>query len=56
MVVKTYAILERLHALDEYLTVDPLKVHEALQSGLEDLRAFIVYVMDFLRREGYLQE
>jgi uncharacterized protein YutE (UPF0331/DUF86 family) len=40
----------------EYLTVDALKVHAALQSGLEDLRAFIVHITDFLRREGYLQE
>jgi uncharacterized protein YutE (UPF0331/DUF86 family) len=39
----------------EYLTVDPLKVEEALHNGLDDLRAFIVYVTDFLKEEGYLQ-
>ena len=40
----------------EYLTVDPLKVHQALQDGLKDLKAFIVYITDFMRREGYLEE
>ena len=40
----------------EYLTVDPLKVHAALQDGLEDLKAFIVYVTDFMRREGHLEK
>ena len=38
----------------QYLTVDPLKVQEALESGLADLRAFIVYVIDYLKEEGYL--
>ena len=39
----------------EYLTVDPLKVHQVLQDGLEDLKAFIVYIADFMRREGHLE-
>jgi uncharacterized protein YutE (UPF0331/DUF86 family) len=39
----------------EYLTIDPLKVSEALHSGLDDLRAFVMHIADFLRREGYLQ-
>jgi uncharacterized protein YutE (UPF0331/DUF86 family) len=40
----------------EYLTVDPMKVHQVLQHGLEDLKEFIVYITDFLQREGYIQE
>lgn len=36
----------------EYLTVDPLIVHKALRHGLEDLKAFIVYITDFLKQEG----
>jgi len=40
----------------EYLTVDPLKVQQALQEGLKDLRMFTVYITDFLRREGYLEQ
>jgi uncharacterized protein YutE (UPF0331/DUF86 family) len=40
----------------EYLTVDPLRVQEALQEGLDDLKAFIVYITDFLRQEDYLDE
>jgi uncharacterized protein YutE (UPF0331/DUF86 family) len=40
----------------EYLTVDPMKVHQVLQHGLEDLKEFIVYIADFLQREGYIQE
>jgi uncharacterized protein YutE (UPF0331/DUF86 family) len=40
----------------EYLTVDPLRIQEALQEGLDDLKAFIVYITDFLRQEGYLGE
>jgi uncharacterized protein YutE (UPF0331/DUF86 family) len=39
----------------EYLTVDPMKVHQVLQHGLEDLKEFIVYITDFLQREGYIQ-
>jgi uncharacterized protein YutE (UPF0331/DUF86 family) len=39
----------------EYLTVDPLRVQEALDEGLDDLRAFIVYVTDFLKEEGTIQ-
>lgn len=39
----------------EYLRVDPLKVEKALRVGLDDLRAFIVYITDFLKQEGYLQ-
>jgi uncharacterized protein YutE (UPF0331/DUF86 family) len=42
--------------IHEYLTVDPLKVQQALQEGLKDLRMFIVYITDFLRREGYLEQ
>jgi uncharacterized protein YutE (UPF0331/DUF86 family) len=40
----------------EYLTVDPMKVHQVLQHGVEDLKEFIVYITDFLQREGYIQE
>jgi len=39
----------------EYLIIDPLKVSEALHGGLDDLRAFVMHITDFLRREGYLQ-
>jgi uncharacterized protein YutE (UPF0331/DUF86 family) len=39
----------------EYLTVDPLKVQAALGDGLEDLKAFIVHITDFLEQEGYTQ-
>jgi len=39
----------------EYLTVDPLKVQAALGDGLEDLKAFIAHITDFLQREGYIQ-
>ena len=40
----------------EYLTVDPMQVHQVLQHGVEDLKRFIVYITDFLQREGYIQE
>lgn len=40
----------------EYLTVDPLRVQDALQKGIADLQAFMVYIVDFLRREGYLTQ
>ncbi len=40
----------------EYLTVDPLRVQEALQNGIADLQAFMVHITDFLRREGYLTQ
>jgi uncharacterized protein YutE (UPF0331/DUF86 family) len=40
----------------EYLTVDPLEVRGVLQSGIEDLKMFIVYITDFMQREGYRQE
>ncbi|MCX7681171.1 MAG: DUF86 domain-containing protein [Anaerolineae bacterium] len=40
----------------EYLTVDPLRVQDALQKGIADLQAFMVYITDFLRREGYLTQ
>ena len=39
----------------EYLTVDPLKVQAALGDGLEDLKAFIVHITDFLEQGGYIQ-
>jgi uncharacterized protein YutE (UPF0331/DUF86 family) len=39
----------------EYLTVDPLKVEKVLKDGLADLKAFNIYVTDFLKEEGYLQ-
>jgi len=39
----------------EYLAVDPLKIEEALQRGLDDLRAFVAYITEFLKEEGYLQ-
>jgi len=39
----------------EYLTVDPMQVHQVLQHGVEDLKGFIVYITDFLQREGYIQ-
>ncbi len=38
----------------EYLTVDPVQVEDTLKHGLDDLKAFIVYVTDFLRQEGYI--
>ncbi len=37
----------------EYLTIDPVKVYEALQC-LDDLESFIDHVYDFLQRQGYL--
>jgi uncharacterized protein YutE (UPF0331/DUF86 family) len=37
----------------EYLIVDPIKVQKALQDGLNDLKAFIVYITNFLKKEGY---
>ena len=40
----------------EYLIVDSLKVQEALQEGLDDLKKFIVYITDFMQREGHFQE
>ena len=39
-----------------YLDVDPGKVYERLQFGLDDFERFIEHVYDFLRREGYLDE
>jgi uncharacterized protein YutE (UPF0331/DUF86 family) len=39
----------------EYLTVDPVRVQDALQEGLDDLKAFSVYITEFLEEEGYLQ-
>jgi len=39
----------------EYLTIDPLKAQEALDAGLDDLRAFVVYVTDYLKEEGTIQ-
>lgn len=41
--------------IHEYLTVDPLKVQQALDAGLDDLRAFVVYVIDYLQEEGTIQ-
>ena len=39
----------------EYLTVDPLRVYEALEAGLHDLRTFNVYITAFLKEEGTIQ-
>lgn len=39
----------------EYLTVDPLRIEDALKGGLDDRRAFIVHITDFLQEEGHLQ-
>jgi len=38
----------------EYLTVDPLIVHQALLRGLDDFDEFAQHVYDYLRREGLL--
>jgi len=38
----------------EYLTVDPDRVYYTLQVGLADLEQFIEHILEFLRREGYL--
>jgi uncharacterized protein YutE (UPF0331/DUF86 family) len=38
----------------EYMTVDPLIIHGALQHGLDDFEEFARHVYDYLRREGHL--
>jgi uncharacterized protein YutE (UPF0331/DUF86 family) len=40
----------------EYLTVDPARVYEHLQHGLNDFEQFIYYIYEYLRREGYIDE
>jgi hypothetical protein len=52
MVVKTDVILERLKTLDEYIRL--LEPYRAW--SIRRLKAFIVYITDFLRNEGYLGE
>jgi uncharacterized protein YutE (UPF0331/DUF86 family) len=36
----------------EYLVVDPAKVYQFLQTGLDDFRAYIEYVSEYLRKTG----
>ncbi len=38
-----------------YLTVDPAQVYAHLQYGLDDFERFIVYIYEYLQREGYIQ-
>ena len=38
----------------EYLAVDPTKVYQFLQAGLEDFRAFMRYVTEYLIKTGAL--
>ncbi len=38
-----------------YLTVDPAQVYSHLQHGLDDFERFIVYIYEYLQREGYVQ-
>jgi len=36
----------------EYLVVDPTKVYQFLQTGLEDFRTFMGYIMGYLNKTG----
>jgi uncharacterized protein YutE (UPF0331/DUF86 family) len=38
--------------IHEYLTVDPNRVYAALQTGLDDVRAFAGYITDYLKKTG----
>ena len=38
----------------EYLTVDPVRVHQHLQYGLDDFEQFIHHIYEYLKREGYI--
>jgi uncharacterized protein YutE (UPF0331/DUF86 family) len=40
----------------QYLTVDPVRVYEHLQHGLDDFEQFIDHIYEYLRREGHLDE
>ncbi len=40
----------------EYLGIDPGLVREVLTSGLGDLEVFATHIVDYLRREGYLED
>ncbi|HJW83531.1 MAG TPA: DUF86 domain-containing protein, partial [Anaerolineae bacterium] len=40
--------------IHEYLTVDPEKVYNVLQAGLDDFRAFAKYVTGYLEKSGTL--
>jgi len=39
-----------------YLTVDPNKVADILYHQLDDFDEFVLYIYDYLRREGHLPE
>ena len=40
--------------IHEYLTVDPAKVYNVLQAGLDDFRAFAQYITEYLEKSGAL--
>ncbi len=40
----------------EYLGIDPGLVRQAPTSGLGDLEVFATHIVDYLRREGYLED
>jgi len=40
----------------QYLSIDPQKVDDIMKNHLSDFDDFIVYIYDYLRREGYIKD